>query len=41
MYVYYNPNPYGRFVGDCVVRAVSKVTGQSVMAQSFRQLLGK
>ncbi len=29
MYVYYNPNPYGRFVGDCVVRAVSKVTGQS------------
>ena len=29
MYVYYNPNPYGRLVGDCVVRAVSKVTGQS------------
>lgn len=24
MYVYYNPNPTGRNVGDCSVRAVSK-----------------
>ena len=24
MYVYYNPNPVGRIVGDCAVRAVSK-----------------
>ena len=24
MYVYYNPNPAGRMVGDCAVRAVSK-----------------
>lgn len=25
MYVYYNPNPLSKFVGDCVVRAISKV----------------
>jgi hypothetical protein len=24
MYVYYNPNPVGRSVGDCAVRAISK-----------------
>lgn len=24
MYVYYNPNPTGRTVGDCAVRALSK-----------------
>lgn len=24
MYVYYNPNPTGRSVGDCAVRAVAK-----------------
>ena len=24
MYVYYNPNPAGRSVGDCAVRAISK-----------------
>lgn len=24
MYVYYNPNPVGRSVGDCAVRAVAK-----------------
>lgn len=28
MYRYYNTNPMGRNVGDCVVRAVSKATGQ-------------
>ena len=27
MYVYYNPNPAGRMVGDCAVRAVSKALG--------------
>lgn len=27
-YEFYNPNPQGRLVGDCVIRAVSKVTGQ-------------
>lgn len=29
MYKYYNPNPYGKSVGDCVVRAISKATNQS------------
>lgn len=28
MFVYYNPNPANNHVGDCVVRAISKVTGQ-------------
>lgn len=27
-YVYFNPNPAGKKVGDCVIRAVSKLTGQ-------------
>ena len=26
---YYNPNPYGAKVGDCVVRAISAATGQT------------
>ena len=29
MYEYYNPNPYGKRVGDCVIRAISKVLNQS------------
>lgn len=28
-YVEYNPNPQGKRVGDCVVRALSKVLGQT------------
>lgn len=28
MYVYYNPNPHGSNVGDCVIRAISKVLCQ-------------
>ena len=28
-YAYYNPNPWGRSVGDCAVRALSKALGQS------------
>lgn len=28
MYSYYNPNPFGRRVGDCAVRAVSAVLDQ-------------
>lgn len=28
MWIYYNPNPTGRHVGDCSVRAVSKATGE-------------
>lgn len=29
MYVYYNPNPTGKQVGDCVIRGISKFTKQS------------
>lgn len=28
-YIFYNPNPLGLSVGDCTVRAISKVTGLS------------
>ena len=28
MYVAYNPNPQANYVGDCVIRAISKVTNQ-------------
>ena len=27
-FVFYNPNPAGRFVGDCTIRAICKLTGQ-------------
>lgn len=29
MYSYFNPNPCGNRVGDCVIRAISKVLNQS------------
>jgi hypothetical protein len=29
MYSYFNPNPFGNRVGDCVVRALSKALNQS------------
>lgn len=29
MYIYHNPNPLQKRVGDCVVRAISKITGES------------
>lgn len=29
MYIPYNPNPAGKFVGDCVIRAICKATGLS------------
>lgn len=28
-YKFYNPNPDDKFVGDCVIRAVSKITRQT------------
>lgn len=28
-YIYYNPNPLNLSVGDCTIRAISKVTGLS------------
>lgn len=29
MYVLFNPNPEGKYVGDCVIRAIVKATGDS------------
>lgn len=29
MYKHYNPNPLNKSVGDCVIRAISKATGQT------------
>lgn len=26
---YFNPNPAGKAVGDCVIRAIAKATGES------------
>jgi len=41
-FVYYNPNPSGKRVGDCVIRGIAKVTDQTweqvyiaVCAQGF------
>ena len=28
MYIYYNPNPFGRSTSDCVVRAITKLMGE-------------
>ena len=28
-YIFYNPNPDGNLVGDCVIRAISRATGQT------------
>ncbi|MBO7133823.1 MAG: hypothetical protein J6W06_06685 [Bacteroidales bacterium] len=28
-YIYFNPNPSGKRVGDCVIRAISRLTGSS------------
>lgn len=29
MYRYYNPNPIGKQVGDCVIRGISRLTNQN------------
>ena len=28
-WIYFNPNPTGKHTGDCVIRAISRVTGMS------------
>lgn len=28
MYIHFNPNPHGKYVGDCVVRAICKLTNK-------------
>ena len=30
-FIYYNPNPERKLVGDCVIRAISKATDQTMM----------
>lgn len=37
-YIYYNPNPLGLSVGDCTIRAISKVTNQT-WKQTYLDLL--
>lgn len=34
-FIFYNPNPEGNLVGDCVIRAISKATNQS-WEQTFK-----
>ena len=34
-YIFYNPNPDGNLVGDCVIRAISRATGQT-WEQTFK-----
>lgn len=38
MWKYYNPNPAGKNVGDCTVRALSKALGQS-WGQTYTALI--
>ena len=38
MYIYYNPNPLKLSVGDCTIRAISKVTNQT-WKQTYLDLL--
>lgn len=42
---FYNPNPKGRFVGDCTIRAICKLTDQDwdhvYAATSFQGFLAK
>ena len=43
MYIEYNSNPENKLVGDCVVRAISKVTDQDWERtyMEFKQCLGR
>lgn len=39
MYVYYNPNPRGRwYAGDCVIRAISKAEGHDAWEKIYAGL---
>ena len=38
LYVFYNPNPLGKHVGDCVIRAISKATEQE-WSKTYTDLL--
>lgn len=38
-YVYFNPNPKGKMVGDCAVRAISRALGESWEAAYMRLIV--
>ena len=38
-YIYYNPNPMGLSVGDCTIRAISKITNTSWEATYLNLIL--
>ena len=44
-FIFYNPNPKGRFVGDCTIRAICKLTNQDwdtvYAATTFQGFLAK
>jgi hypothetical protein len=42
-YIYFNPNPAGKMVGDCVIRAISRIEGKGwndifieLMAEAYK-----
>lgn len=38
-YIFYNPNPAGNLVGDCVIRSISRATGKT-WDEAFADLMG-
>lgn len=37
-FVYFNPNPYGKSVGDCVVRALTRVDGSGDWTDTYLKI---
>lgn len=37
-FVYFNPNPYGKSVGDCVVRALTRVDGSGDWTSTYLKI---
>lgn len=37
-YIYYNPNPCGKLVGDCVIRAVSKIQNNDDWYKTYAEI---
>lgn len=37
-FVYFNPNPYGKSVGDCVVRALTRVDGSGDWTNTYLKI---
>lgn len=38
-YVFYNPNPCGKMVGDCVIRAVSKIINNDDWRKTYSEIV--